>query len=112
MRPIRITLTSGIAFGCYHVLSRQTKHFVPVNRRIQLTLILIVVAVLSAIRFFYGTTDGSTDPTLVLDPSVRWSLALGIFMPASVFAILGYWVSRRSTPPDIAEYQESHSKVS
>lgn len=112
LRPIRITLTSGIAFACYHALARQNKHFVPVNRRIQLTLILILVTVLSAIRFFYGTTDGSTNPSLAIEPSVRWSLALGIFMPGSVFAILGYMVSRRSTPPDVAGYQEPLSKVS
>lgn len=106
LRPIRITLTSGIAFGCYHVLARQTKHFVPVNRRFQLTLILIAVTILSAIRYFYGTVDGSTVQSMELEPSVRWSLALGIFMPGSVFAILGYMVSRRSIPPDIAEFQE------
>ena len=96
LRPARILVTCILAFSAYQFLANPASGEHPSSRFLELIAILLVSAGLGAVRFFYGTGDGSTLMDLLLDTAVRWSMCLGLAVPMAVFALLGYRAGGRT----------------
>ena len=105
LRPTRITVTAVLAMSCYQLLARKATEKRSRTRSTELFWVLVMVAVLGAIRYFYGTGDGSTIADINLNAAVRWSMCLGIVMPLGALALLGYRKGKKSDDYDLAGYE-------
>ncbi len=111
LRPLRITVTCGLALACYQLLARSQPASSPSSRRAEFITVISITAMLSAVRYFYGAPDASTVVGTQLDQAVQWSQALGLGLPLTVFAILGYLRgNRRNNRP--AELENLTSSTS
>lgn len=104
LRPARVTVTCILGFLCYQFLANPARGEHPTSRLLELIAILLVSAGLGAVRFLYGTGDGSTVTDLQIDTAVRWSMCLGLTIPMCAFALLGYRAGgRKSQTPDATD---------
>ncbi len=100
LRPLRITVTCGLALACYQFLARSQPATTASTRRAEFITLISITIILSTVRYFYGAPDASTVVGTQLDQAVQWSQALGLALPLTVFAILGYLRgSRRNHRP-------------
>ena len=90
LRPLRITVTCGLALACYQLLARNQPASTAASRRSEFITVLSITFILSTVRYFYGAPDASTVVGTELDQAVQWSQALGLGLPLTFFAILGY----------------------